>query len=134
VGCRGEVYDGQAVEQMVMNRLTTQAQAQLGTTYVLQAPITAAVTHVTTTEQTSGTLSLLVHAAGTWQYQFSQGELSGLLHRLVGMSKPQAQAMLLHEGHVEQVHITIPWSWQIQGNRLPEDATHIQVMVLGTVQ
>jgi len=134
VRCRGEVYDEPAVEQRAEAQVSTQAQAQLGTTYILQAPITAIVTKVSTAEQASGTLSLLVHAAGIWQYQFGQGELSLLLHRMVGMPKGQAQAMLLHERHVEQVHITIPWSWQTQGNRLPEDTTHIQIMVLGTVQ
>ena len=129
VTCQVEVYNGQAVQQLVSATLGEQARKSLGIGYNVQAAIKTTVTQIATTEAAHGTLSLLVSAQGTWSYQFSNVEIAQLSKQIAGLPRQQAIRLLKQEGHIQAVSITGTWN----ATTIPSDPNQIQMMVLGVV-
>jgi len=129
VTCQVEVYNGQAVQQLVSATLGEQARKSLGIGYNVQGAIKTTVTQIATTEAAHGTLSLLVSAQGTWSYQFSNVEIAQLSKQIAGLPRQQAIRLLKQEGHIQAVSITGTWN----ATTIPSDPNHIQMMVLGVV-
>jgi VCBS repeat-containing protein len=129
VTCQVEVYNGQAVQQLVSATLGEQARKSLGIGYNVQGAIKTTVTQIATTEAAHGTLSLLVSAQGTWSYQFSNVEIAQLSKQIAGLPRQQAIRLLKQEGHIQAVSITGTWN----ATTIPSDPNQIQMMVLGVV-
>ncbi len=127
--CQAEVYDQQAVQQLATTALSQQAQKSLGAGYSMQGTINTSITQIATTEQTHGTLSLLVKAEGMWSYQFSQQEVNRLSRQIAGKARQEAVTLLKRLPSVSKVEISETW-----GSRsIPTDPSRIQVMVVSPV-
>ncbi len=133
VTCRAQVYDHEAVVRLVTNVLMQQATTTLGTDYALRGTISTTITQAGTPPHAKpGTLTLLVTGQGIWVYQVSTAEQVRLTRLIAGLSRQQAMHVLQQQepGHLAAIHIQISGLWT-DSNRLPADATRIQLLVVG---
>jgi hypothetical protein len=107
----------------LLQRMTLQAQAQLGIGYALLGDLQVNVQQVIgrNTKQ-HAIMSLSVQGTGTWAYQFSEADLQHLSHLIAGKNRQQATALLLDQPGVGEVAMS--------ADALPSDPQHIRVLVL----
>ncbi|HEY6411338.1 MAG TPA: baseplate J/gp47 family protein [Ktedonobacteraceae bacterium] len=128
--CRGETYDTQAVQILVLEAVTQEALMELGAGYSLTGAVQ--VTGVTMNpspvkDQQHESLVLHVRGMGTWAYQFSDTQLHEMAQLIAGKSREQATNLLLAQPGVSQVAMTVSG---VQQTDLPADAGQIHLLVL----
>jgi hypothetical protein len=130
VTCHAEVYDHEAVVQVVTDALMQEASTTLGSGYRLHGTINIAITQVSVPHARPGTLTLLVTGQGVWVYQVSTAEQARLSRLIPGLSRQQAIHVLQQQesGHLAALHIQITGLWT-DVSRLPADATRIHLLV-----
>ena len=128
VGCRGEVYDQDAVEQRATDLLNERVGRTLGPNYALLGRVMTDVTPVTMSQVRPGVhFFLLVKAMGRWVYQFSAARLHQFAALVAGKDLLQAQALLLQQSGVRSISLTLVGSERM---RLPPDSHQIRIIVL----
>jgi hypothetical protein len=103
--CRGEVYDTNALHDLLMQTVTQQAARRLGNGYGLVDDLQTIITQATINTRL-GTATFLVKAISTWVYQFSQTQQQQIKLAIRGKSKQEATTLLLHTPGVESVSIS----------------------------
>jgi hypothetical protein len=122
VTCKQEVYDQQGVQTLVSRLLTTKANTDLGSGYVLVGSIVTNTT-VQGVDAKTGTVSLLVSGKGKWVYQFSDAQKQTLAKLIAGMNAAQAKATLANQPGVAAVSIPAGVT------TLPTDPTQIAIAI-----
>src|SRR5947209_1099296 len=122
VTCTEEVYDQQAAFALVSSALMAEAAKDPGPGYVLVGTI---VTRLAQAPVVDGkqTVSLIIHAAGVWPYQFTDTIKAQLAKAIANKPKDQALMYLQAVAGVSAVKIDIS-----SGNILP-DAAHITINI-----
>jgi len=131
VTCHAEVYDHEAVVQLVTNTLMQQATTTLGTDYSLRGTISTTITQGGAAPHAKpGTLTLLVTGQGAWVYQVSTAEQARLTRLIVGLSRQAAVQVLQQQEqhHLAGIHIQIS-GVGTDGSRLPADPARIHLLV-----
>ena len=130
VTCHAEVYDYEAVVQLVTGALMQEATATLGSGYRLHSTIHFRITQVSVSHARPGTLTLLVTGQGVWVYQVSRAEQARLSRLIAGLSRQQAiQALQQQEHeHLAGVHIQISGMWA-NSTTLPADPARIHLVL-----
>ena len=103
--CTGEVYDTNALHDLLVQAMTKQITGQLGEGYGLIGGIQASVTKATLNSH-QGTATLQVKVISTWMYQFSQAQQNQIKLTIRGKSKTEATALLLYMPGVQTVSIS----------------------------
>jgi hypothetical protein len=119
--CTGEVYDTRALHDLLMQEITQQATAQVGTGYGLVGDLQTNITKVTMNAH-RGTSALQVKISSTWVYQFSQAQQDQVKLTIRGKSKDEAIALLLHTPGVQTVSISTK-----HGDAIPTDIQRIHL-------
>ncbi|HEV2457378.1 MAG TPA: hypothetical protein VGS80_03365 [Ktedonobacterales bacterium] len=117
--CTGVAYDQQALEAILLARMTGQAQAQLGGSAIVLGDLLVKVRQV---KREGSTLTLTVQGAGVWAYQFSEAALQRLAVLVAGKRAQQAIALLLHQPGVSEVATS--------ANPIPANPQQIRLLVL----
>jgi hypothetical protein len=119
--CTGEVYNTNALHNLLMQVMTQQAVKQLGEGYGLVGDFQTSITKATmNTRQRMVTLQVKV--SSTWMYQFSQAQLNQMKLAILGKSKEEATTLLLQMPGIQTVSISIK-----NGNAIPTDIQHIHL-------
>ena len=113
--CTSIVYQTQALQTLITQALTTQAQQQLGTQYTPSGDV-----HITTTTQ--GTTTIQATGTQTWMYQFSQAEQDHIRASIAGKSQAQAKSLILARPGIQSVSFS-------NDTTLP-DVDHIRLLFL----
>jgi hypothetical protein len=115
VTCHVQVYDHEAVVQLVTTTLMHEAMTTLDTDYTLRGTTSTTITQVGTPPHAKpGTLTLLVTGQGVWVYQVHTAEQARLTKLIAGLSRQAA------------VQVTGLWT---DGSRLPADPARIHLLV-----
>ena len=122
--CSGEVYDYNGALTMAKNLL-----AQLGNgrypSYKLVG-IGASMQKVELSPLNNGVVLLTIQARGTWQAQFDAHTQLELATALVGLSKAEAEAFLLHQSDIQIASI------QLKGGSVevfPSDPSQVKIII-----
>ncbi len=126
--CTGEVYNANDYHALVTQFVISQATRQLGAGYSQVGDVQASTMHVSTTQQSAGTIAFVVKATGQWMYQFQPSQLQHLAALIAGQSKAQATQRLLGAPGVQSVSITTTHT-----ERLPTDLNQIHLLLLQDV-
>jgi hypothetical protein len=124
--CTGEVYDTNALHDLLVQAMTKQTTSQLGEGYGLIGGIQASVNKATLNPH-QGTATLQVKVISTWTYQFSQAQQEQIKLVIRGKSKKEATTLLLHMPGVETVSISTR-----NGDAIPTDVQriHLNLVIL----
>ena len=105
--CTAETYDAAAVQTLLTERTTQQASVQLGAGYALTGEVQTSILHSSVQDAQRGVVTLEVKGAGMWTYQFTNAQLEQMKQRIVGTSKAEATALLLHTPGVRSVSLSV---------------------------
>src|SRR5438270_3020455 len=122
VTCTEEVYDQQAAFALVNSALMAEAAKDPGPGYVLVGTIVTGLAQAPGVDGKQ-TVSVIIHAAGVWAYQFTDTIKSQLAKAIANKPKDQALMYLQAVAGVSAVKIDIT-----SGNILP-DAGHITITI-----
>ncbi len=122
VTCTEEVYDQQAAFALASSALMAEAAKDPGPGYVLVGNIVTGLAQPPTVDGKQ-TVSLIIHAAGVWAYQFTDAIKSQLAKTIANQPKDKALMYLQAVAGVSTVTINIS-----SGNTLP-DAGHITITI-----
>lgn len=120
--CRGEVYTRAEAQRKASALWSSQALSAHGAAY-RAGQIQIEAGKVTSTDATSGTLTLTFPVRGVVFYQVDRATLQRALAQIAGKSPKEAQALLLRIAGVSRVTITGT------DQSLPTDPTHITLTV-----
>lgn len=127
--CAGEAYDYSATIALADSSLQNQASKIPGPNYKLVGKIVASITKIVVVD-TKGTISLVVNAAGIWEYNFTAAQKAQLAKLIAGKSQSAAQGILATQTGVGKVGSI---SLSSGGTTLPTDATQITIIVQDVV-
>jgi hypothetical protein len=119
--CTGEVYETNALRNLLTGAVTQQAAHQLGEGYGLVGDIQASIAKASLNPQ-QGTVTLQVKVISTWMYQLSQAQQDQIKLSIRGKSKAEAIALLLRTPGVQRVSLSIK-----NGTTIPMDIQHIHL-------
>jgi hypothetical protein len=124
ITCKATVYDKTAMNTLILSKLQTKAEQDLGAGYAIKGePI------IHSTVQKIGDkndVSLLVDARGLWVYQFSSDFKTTLAQKLAGKTVREAETLAKAEKGVASVKIDYNNGTQ----QLPTDVSQIAVVVV----
>ncbi len=122
--CAGEVYDQSGAVALAVSSLQHQASKIPGTSYKLVGKIETGISQISVIDN-KGTVSLVVNAAGVWEYNFGTAQKLQLAQLIAGKSQQEAQGILAAQTGVGKVaSITIS-----SGTTLPTDPKQITIVV-----
>jgi hypothetical protein len=119
--CTGEVYETNALRDLLTGAVTQQAAHQLGEGYGLVGDIQASIAKASLNPQ-QGTVTLQVKVISTWMYQLSQAQQDRIKLSIRGKSKAEAIALLLRTPGVQRVSLSIK-----NGTIIPMDIQYIHL-------
>jgi len=125
VTCRGAAYNARQVDSLAAAALQQQANAALGSRYLLAGQVTASEEPAGITEPHPGTLVIPVAVRGLWIYQIDRSALRALARQLAAKDPAAARAMLLRIPGVAQASIELSWN----ASTLPADSNQIKIVV-----
>lgn len=129
--CTGEVFDPTNVQMAAKQALTSLATQNLGDTYQLTGLPDAMVSSIQLTDKAQGTMTVTVVASGWWLYHPSITMQKILAKQISGKSIGDAQKLLMHQGNIVKVTITLThifWIW----NTIPNDTGKITFTIQGS--
>lgn len=123
VRCSEIMYQPTIVDAMAQGLLTQDAQALLGSSYLLTGMITTTMKSIVV----NGTVvSFQVDARGTWVYSFSRGQLQQMARLIAGQPQDEARTLLQRQPGVSRVVIE---TFGGQGTALPQSPSTITMVV-----
>ena len=103
--CTGEVYDTDALHNLLAQAVTQWVTRQVGNGYSLVGNLQTRITKATINTR-QGAVTLQVYVLSTWTYQFSQAQQDQIKLAIRGKSKEEASALVLHMPGVQTVSIS----------------------------
>ncbi len=117
--CTGVAYNQQALEAVLLARMSGEAQVQLGGDSTLLGALQVTIQQV---KRRGSTITLTAQGTGAWAYQFSEAELEHFTTLVAGKSAQQATTLLLHQPGVSAV--------AMDANALPANPQQIRILAL----
>jgi VCBS repeat-containing protein len=109
--------------------LTIVASSELGMHYQLLGEIATTITEVHVLNKRQGTLTVSLSAIGKWVYRFTDVEKQRLAQMISGKHVEEAQTLLVQQSSIEQVTVTIRYSFWIW-DTIPTDVKKISIIIL----
>ena len=122
--CSGEVYDQGGAVALAVTSLQNQANIHPGKSYKLVGKIVTSISKIAVIDN-KGTVSLVINAAGIWEYNFGATQETQLAKLIAGKSQQAAQGILAAQTGVGKVASIVLSS----GTTLPTDPTQIHIVV-----
>jgi serine/threonine protein kinase len=123
ITCAQLVYDRNSLQTVVAALLTSEAQHDYGSDYLLQGTISVQISGV---QQSQANAALLtVQASGLWLYRFSDARLAALKRLVRGLDPAQASALLRRQPGVADVSLSLA----LGRSTLPGDVTQISILI-----